>query len=413
MINTPKSMRLQIGIFGRTNVGKSSFLNMLANQDVAITSPVPGTTTDVVEKHMELLPIGPVTLFDTAGVNDSTDLSKERLSRTNKVIHNADVAVLVTEVNKWNSYEEILLKQFHENKIPHVIIINKIDAENPNAQFLKALKNHAAYTLFISATDEKSRNQYIELFKGTLLKILPSEFATKRPLLGDILPKEGVCLMIVPIDNEAPKGRLILPQVQSIRDALDSDAMSLVVKETGYKTALEKLKDLPALVVCDSQVVKQMVDETPDNVPCTTFSILFSRYKGDLLEEVKGLAALNDITKEDKVLIAEACTHHPNQDDIGRVKIPNWLERYLGFRPKISVSSGRDYPENINNFKMIIHCGGCMLTRNEKLVRIEKAKMSQVPITNYGILISHLNGVLDRVLSPFPTALEEYRKIFR
>jgi [FeFe] hydrogenase H-cluster maturation GTPase HydF len=366
MINTPKSMRLHIGIFGRTNVGKSSFLNMLANQDVAITSLVPGTTTDIVEKHMELLPIGPVTLFDTAGVNDSTDLSKERLSRTNKVIHNADVAVLVVEVNKWNSYEEILLKQFHENKIPHVIIVNKTDTENPNSQFLKAVKNHTAYSLFISTTDEKSRNQYIELFKGTLLKILPSEFAIKKPLLSDILPKEGVCLMIVPIDNEAPKGRLILPQVQAIRDALNSDAMSLVVKETGYKTALDKLKDLPALVVCDSQVVKQMVDETPDNVPCTTFSILFSRYKGDLLEQVKGLAALKGLKKEDKVLIAEACTHHPNQDDIGRVKIPNWLNEYLGFKPNISVSSGRDYPDNINNFSMIIHCGGCMLTRNEK-----------------------------------------------
>jgi len=412
MINTPSSLRLQIGIFGRTNVGKSSFLNMLSNQDVAITSSVPGTTTDKVEKHMELLPIGPVTLIDTAGINDSTELSKERLNRTNLVINSVDIAVLIIEINKWNSYEEILVNRFKENHIPHIIIINKIDTGNLNPQFIDSIQNHSEFFLYISATDEKTRYQNVESFKGILLKILPSGFSNKKPLLGDILPRYGVCIMIVPIDNEAPKGRLILPQVQSIRDSLDSDAMSLVVKETAFKEALDKLNDPPSLVICDSQVVKQMVDETPPEVQCTTFSILFSRYKGDLVEEVKGLVALKSIKTEDRILIAEACSHHPNQDDIGRVKIPNWLEKHLGFKPNISVSAGKDYPDIIKNYNLIIHCGGCMLTRKEKMVRIEKAKLAGVPITNYGILISHLQGVLDRVLSPFPNALEEYRANF-
>jgi [FeFe] hydrogenase H-cluster maturation GTPase HydF len=255
------------------------------------------------------------------------------------------------------------------------------------------------------------RGQYIETFKGTLLRVLPSEFSQKKPLLSDILPKYGVCIMIVPIDNEAPKGRIILPQVQAIRDALDSGAISMVVKETEYEIALGKLKDPPSLVICDSQVVKQMVEETPPEIPCTTFSILFSRYKGDLVEEVRGLVALKSLKKDDKILIAEACSHHPNEDDIGRVKIPNWLKDFLGFKPNISVSAGRDYPDTIKNYDLIIHCGGCMLTRNEKLVRIEKAKMAGVPITNYGIMISHIHGVLRRVLSPFPAALKEYNNI--
>ncbi len=411
MINTPKSMRLQIGIFGRTNVGKSSFLNMIANQDVAITSAVPGTTTDIVEKHIELLPVGPVTLIDTGGIDDKTNLSQARLNKTNKVIITVDIAVIIAEINKWTGYEENLIKVFLKHNIPYIVVINKIDRETLKPQFLKSVRNHTTNNLFVSAINEKERNQYIESFKGTLLRILPNEFLNKKPLLGDILPKSGVCVMIVPIDNEAPKGRLILPQVQAIRDVLDNDAITLVVKETDYKEALKKLKEPPSLVICDSQVVKIMVDETPENVPCTTFSILFSRFKGDLTEEVKGLNALKDIRKNDRVLIAEACSHHPNEDDIGRVKIPNWLEKYLGFLPNISISAGRDYPDNINNFSLIIHCGGCMLTRSEKLVRIEKAKLSGVPITNYGILISHMHGVLDRVLSPFPTALEVYEHI--
>lgn len=411
MNKTPKSLRLHIGIFGRTNVGKSSFLNMIANQEVALTSEIPGTTTDVVEKHMELLPIGPVTFLDTGGIDDQTNLAEGRLSRTNKAIESSDIAVLITESNIWTQYEQSLVRNFDQHNKPYIIVVNKIDLGEPNLQFLKSLKNHTNNILFISTIDNRKQNQYIESFKGILLKNLPSEHESEKQLLGDLIPKYGVCVMIVPIDKEAPKGRIILPQVQAIRNTLDNEAISMVVKDTEYKHALDRLKDEPNLVVCDSQVVDKMVSETPLSVPCTTFSILFARFKGDLNEEVRGLKALNSLRKEDKILIAEACSHHPNEDDIGRVKIPKWLISYLGFMPKISVSSGRDYPEDINKYKLIIHCGGCMLTRNEKQVRIEKARLAGVAITNYGIIISHLHGVLNRVLSPFPTASEIYRNI--
>lgn len=411
MINTPKSLRIQIGIFGRTNVGKSSFLNMLANQEIALTSEIPGTTTDVVEKHMELLPIGPVTLHDTGGIDDKTNLSNGRRNKANKVMDIVDVAVIVTETNKWTHYEQNLVKVFNDHNTPFVIVVNKIDISKPSIQFLKSLWNYTKNVILVSTISESNRNKYIESFKGGLLKCLPSGYIFEKPLLGDLVAKYGLCVMIVPIDNEAPKGRIILPQVQAIRDALDNDAMSLIVKDTEYKVALEKLSNDPNIVICDSQVVDKMVAETPPNVLCTTFSILFARYKGDLFEEVKGLDALRDLTPDDHILIAEACSHHPNSDDIGRVKIPGWLEDHLGFLPKIEFSAGRDYPDNLRDYKLVIHCGGCMLTRNEKQVRIEKAKLMGVPITNYGILISHLHGVLERVLSPFPKALDLYKQI--
>ena len=384
---------------------------MIANQEVALTSEVPGTTTDVVEKHMELLPVGPVTFLDTGGIDDQTNLAQGRLSRTNKAIESCDIAVLITDSNIWTQYEQSLIKSFDQHNKPFIIVVNKIDLGEPDLKFLRSLKNHTNNILFISATEKRKQNQYIESFKGILLKNLPSEHGSEKQLLGDLLPKYGVCVMIVPIDKEAPKGRIILPQVQAIRNTLDNEAISVVVKDTGYRQALDRLKEEPNLVICDSQVVDKMVAETPVSVPCTTFSILFARFKGDLNEEVRGLKALNYLKKDDKVLIAEACSHHPNEDDIGRVKIPKWLMSYLGFMPKITVSSGRDYPEDINKYKMIIHCGGCMLTRNEKQVRIEKAKIAGVAITNYGIIISHLHGVLKRVLSPFPTASEIYRNI--
>ncbi len=400
MNKTPRSLRLQIGIFGRTNTGKSSFLNCVVNQDAALTSEIPGTTTDVVEKSMELLPIGPVTFLDTAGLNDTTELSKGRLSKTMAILDRADIAVLIIEPDTWTEFEENLVNLFTERKIPYTIIINKTDLATTSDDFIRKLEDLSAQFLHFSSISENS-NEQIEKFKKLIAGILPEGFSVQQPLIGDLLPPGGLCVMIVPIDKEAPKGRLIMPQVQALRDTLDSNAMSLVVKENEYLTALQKLKDKPDLVVCDSQVVDRMVRETPPDVPCTTFSILFCRYKGDLEEELRGLKAIDNLQPGDKVLIAEACSHHPNEDDIGRVKIPTWLRKYLGFQININVFSGRDYPEDLSQYKLIIHCGACMLTRNEKLIRIDKARKAGVPITNYGLLISKMKGVLERVLSPF------------
>ncbi len=410
MQKTPKSLRLQIGLFGRTNVGKSSFLNMVANQDVSITSETPGTTTDVVEKSMELLPIGPVTFLDTGGIDDFSELSKKRLQRTMKVIDRAEVSVIIIEPNKFTEYEEKVADELKKAEIPFIIAVNKIDSEKPGEQFIEALSKYSKRIVLCSAIDKLNRDDYVNEFKNYLLEILPKEYSSPPPLIRDLLPKQGLAIMLIPIDKEAPKGRLILPQVQTIRDILDGGGISIMVKESEYEKTLNSLSVKPDLVVCDSQVVDFMVENTSPNVACTTFSILFSRYKGELTEQVKGAAALTKLKRGDKILIAEACSHHPNEEDIGRVKIPRWLKNFTGFEPKIDVFAGRDYPDNLNEYKAVIHCGGCMLTRNEMLVRLRKAKLAEVPITNYGVAISLFQGILDRVIEPFPEALKEFKR---
>lgn len=406
MIQTPKSLRLQIGIFGRTNVGKSSLLNMIANQDVALTSPIPGTTTDVVEKSLELLPIGPVTFLDTAGVDDTSALAEKRIERTEKVFERGDVFIIVLEPNIWTEFEEKIALKLESLNKPYIFVINKIDSETPNVDFIKTFKKFKASVVQCSAVDIANRDEYIIELKGELIRTVPGEFLNPAPLLSDLVSPGGIAIFIVPIDLQAPKGRLILPQVQAIRETLDSDAISIVVKEREYQYLLQKLKLKPDIVVCDSQVVQKMIADTPPDIKCTTFSILFARYKGDLVEEVKGAAAIDRLKKGDKVLIAESCSHHPLEDDIGRVKIPRWLRQYIGFDVQIDFFAGRDYPSNIKDYSVIIHCGGCMLTRNEKLFRIQRAKEVRVPITNYGLTISLAQGVLKRALSPFPSALE-------
>jgi [FeFe] hydrogenase H-cluster maturation GTPase HydF len=410
MQKTPKSLRLQIGIFGRTNVGKSSFLNMIAGQDVAMTSPVPGTTTDVVEKAIELLPIGPVTILDTAGIDDTSTLAQQRIGRAKKIFDRADIAILIVEPEKWTHFEEELVELSGKYNIPFLIIINKTDITSPTQKFVEMLSMRAGHILQVSSTAEENRDDYIKDVKNALINLLPKDYTQPLPLVGDLVRPGGVAVFIVPIDLQAPKGRLILPQVQAIRDILDNDAISIVVKEREYPYLLKMLNNRPDVVVCDSQVVMKMVADTPPDIACTTFSILFSRYKGDLQEEAVGAAAIDKIGDGDKILIAEACSHHPMEDDIGRVKIPRWLKQYLGSDVEIDVVAGRDFPENLKEYKLIIHCGGCMLTRREKLIRIGKAKQAGVPITNYGITISKLQGVLERVLSPFPAALEAYRE---
>jgi len=408
MESTPKSLRLQIGIFGRTNVGKSSFLNMIANQDVAVTSHIPGTTTDIVEKAMELLPVGPVTFLDTAGIDDLSELSEKRIAKTIKVIDRSDIAILILEPNVWNDYEENIFNELKKKKIPTIFIINKIDTAQLQDNFLSKIKELNKKIILSSSIDTEMREKYIQAIKQAILDILPPSFSNQPPLISDIIKKDDLIVLIIPIDNEAPKGRVILPQVQVLRDALDSNAAAIVVQDTEYPSILDRFKEKVDLVICDSQVVDKMVAGTPENVNCTTFSIVFSRFKGDLIEEVRAVRMLDKITENDKILIAEACSHHPNEDDIGRVKIPRWLKKHLGFDAKIDIYSGRDYPDNLSDYKLIIHCGGCMITRNEKLSRMRRAGEANVPITNYGIIISYMQGVLERVLSPFPDALKAY-----
>jgi len=407
MEKAPKSMRVQIALFGRTNVGKSSFLNMIANQDVAIISEIPGTTTDIVEKSIELLPVGPVNFLDTGGIDDKSLLSEKRIERTLKILDRADVAVLIIENDIWSDYEEDLLQSFRKAKIKFILAVNKIDIYPATHDFILMLQKKSERLLLCSSLDIEKREKYVIDFKNLLLEILPEEYTNPLPLIRDLIPKQGTVILIIPIDKEAPKGRIILPQVQTIRDILDNDSISIMVKQSEYLQVLNSLKHKPDLVVCDSQVVDFMVANTPEDIPCTTFSILFSRFKGDLVKEVKGASALKKLKKGNRVLIAEACSHHPNEDDIGRVKIPKLLKQYLDFDIDIDVASGRDYPKNISDYNVIIHCGGCMLTRTEKLVRLEKAKKFGVPITNYGIAISLFRGVLDRVLSPFEIPIPE------
>lgn len=410
MEKTPKSLRLHIGIFGRTNVGKSSFLNMIAGQDVAITSPVAGTTTDVVEKTMELLPLGPVVFLDTAGLDDKSVLSELRIKKTKKVFDRSDAVILLTEADNWTEYEDQILEETKRRKIPVIIAANKSDLKSPSAKFIEGLKARTDRFFSCSSIDLKNRNSYVNTLKHYLLESCPEEFLNSPPLIGDLIPPGGLAVLVVPIDLQAPKGRLILPQVQTIRDALDSDSAALVVKEREYGHLSHKLKTPPDIVICDSQVVLKMVADTPKDVKCTTFSVLFSRFKGDLIESARGAARIDKLKPQDKILIAEACSHHAIEDDIGRVKIPRWLRQYLGTDIQVDVCSGRDYPDNLREYKLVVHCGGCMLNRREMLFRIQRAKEEGVAITNYGVCISFLQGVIERVLSPFPAALDAFQR---
>ena len=409
MIKTPKSLRMHIGIFGRTNVGKSSFLNLVAGQDVAIISPEPGTTTDVVEKTMELLPVGPVVFLDTAGVDDRSKLAEQRIQKSHKIFDRSDVILLIVEPGSWSGFEEEILAEAKQRALPAIIIINKIDLKVPSEEFLAKIKGITAKVILTSSLDQSTRERTLKELKKYLADITLVQSFEPPPLVADLLTPGGLIVLVVPIDLEAPKGRLILPQVQTIRDALDSDAMALVVKEREYAAALVNLKKPPDLAVCDSQVVLKMVADTPKTIKCTTFSILFSRSRGDLVEAARGVSAVKRLKPGDKVLIAEACSHHPVEDDIARVKLPRWLRQYVGGDLRIDVSAGQDYPENLREYKLIIHCGGCMINKRQMLSRIQLAREQGVAITNYGLCISFLHGVIERVLEPFPAALEAYK----
>lgn len=387
-METLKSMRLHIGVFGRTNVGKSSLLNRITNQEISIVSDVAGTTTDVVEKSMELLPVGPVTFLDTAGLDDSTELAQKRIEKTMKVINRIDVAVIVCDFTGVGDYENELIEKFDELKIPYLIVVNKCDIEKP------ALDRDALYT---SVRDDEN---IVFRFKEALVKLLPEDFVNSPKIAGDLVPAKSTVILVIPIDKEAPKGRIILPQVQTLRDLLDSDCLTYVVKVSELKQALENLKIPPSLVVTDSQAFREVSEIVPDNVPLTSFSILFARLKGDLDEFVKGANAIENLKDGDLVLILESCTHHAIEDDIGRVKIPNLLRKKTGKNLVIHNYAGHDFPE-IKDYKLIIHCGACMTNRREVLSRILIADKAGVPITNYGVVISYCLGILPRAVKIF------------
>lgn len=396
-MKTLKSMRLHIGIFGKTNVGKSSLLNRITNQDVSIVSNIAGTTTDVVEKTMELLPIGPVNFLDTAGINDSTALSSERIEKTMKIINRTDVAIVVCDYNGIDDYERNLIEKFNELKIPFMIFINKTDEKYPSDYIIEDLKNYTKYILLSSV---KTDDLIVFKIKELLVKLLPEDFVNSPKIVGDLIPQGSTVILVIPIDKEAPKGRIILPQVQTLRDLLDNNCVSIVVKESELKSAIDNLKIAPSLVVTDSQAFKNVSEIVPENIPLTSFSILFARLKGDLNAFSQGAKSIEKLQDGDRVLILESCTHHAIEDDIGRVKIPNLLRKKTGKNLIIDNIAGHDFPD-VSKYKLIIHCGACMTNRREVLSRILLASENNVPITNYGICISYCLGILQRALKIF------------
>ena len=387
-----KSMRLHIGIFGKMNAGKSSFLNRITNQEVSIVSNIAGTTTDVVEKSMELLPAGPVTFLDTAGIDDSTELGTERIKKTMSILNRTDIAVLICDYNGIDTFEENLIEKFKELNIPYCIIINKTDIKPVSGEMLEKIKKFTDNILVASILKDEN---FVFNFKKTLVKLLPEDFINSPEIITDLVPQKSTVILVIPIDKEAPKGRIILPQVRTLRELLDNNCICIAVKESELKQALENLKTAPSLVITDSQAFKQVSQIVPQEIPLTSFSILFARMKGDLKVFLNGVKTIDNLKDGDKVLILESCTHHPIEDDIGRVKIPNLIKQKTGKNILFDNISGHDFPD-ISNYKLIIHCGACMTNRKEVLSRILIANNMNIPITNYGIVISYCLGILPR-----------------
>ncbi|HUJ69413.1 MAG TPA: [FeFe] hydrogenase H-cluster maturation GTPase HydF [Syntrophorhabdales bacterium] len=394
---TPRGSRLHIAIFGRRNAGKSSLINALTNQNIAIVSDVPGTTTDPVYKSMEILPIGPVVLIDTAGIDDVGDLGALRIEKTLAVLAKTDLALLVVDPAEGvGTYERDIVEKARQHRVPVVGVLNKRDLY-PDAQPQEAGENLQVPFVAVSALDRTG----VDALKMAMIRSAPKGW-TNPTILGDLISPSDLVVLVVPIDLAAPKGRLILPQVQTIRDILDNDAMTLVVKERELKAALALLKEPPKLVVTDSQAFLKVAADTPKDVLMTSFSILFARYKGDLVALAEGARAIDDLVPGDKVLVAEACTHHRVEDDIGTVKIPRWLRQLVGGALDFKWASGAELPVNLSEYKLIVHCGACMINRKEMLHRLMTAQNAGVPMVNYGVLIAHVLGILPRALRPFP-----------
>jgi [FeFe] hydrogenase H-cluster maturation GTPase HydF len=406
---TPKGFRLHIGIFGRRNAGKSSLLNAITRQQVSIVSELAGTTTDPVEKPMELLPLGPVLFIDTAGIDDAGALGDLRVHKTRQIFSRTDLGVLVAESHVWGSFEEQILNELRSREIPLVVVFNKCDLRPPDPAILDRLTERGVPWVRTSAVEGSG----IEDFRRALLANAPEEFAASPTIVRDLVGPGELAVLVVPIDTEAPKGRLKMLEVQAIRDLLDGHSACLVVQDGGLAGALDSLKHLPKLVVTDSQVFGRVSAVTPSGVPLTGFSILLSRLKGDLQTQALGALAMASLVPGDRVLVAEACSHHPIGEDIGRVKIPRWLTRHVGGALQFTTVQGHDFPEDLSPYKLVIHCGACMLNRREMLGRIQDCRRQGVPVTNYGVAIAYLFGILERALEPFPAVLAAYREAKR
>ena len=394
---TPRALRCIISFVGRRNAGKSSLINAFSGQDVAIVSEQAGTTTDAVAKPYELLPLGPVTLYDTAGLDDEGALGDLRIKATLKVLARSDVAVLVCGEAGLGQVEKEIITRLQDMKIPFVIAFNKLDKSNPSADAIAFCQNNNLPYVIVSAVQK----QNIDALKTAIINLVPPELKDAPLFAGDLFGAGETVVMVVPIDLSAPKGRLILPQVQVLREILDNNATAIVVKENDLQNILDSQKQEPSLIITDSQVIKKVASIVPTNISLTTFSILFARNKGDLPIMVDGARKIDNLKDGDKILIAEACSHHAMSDDIGKVKIPNWIKQYTGKDISFDFCHGADFPDNLEEYALVIHCGACMLNRVEMLRRLHECVRRGVPITNYGVAISKTQGVLDRVVKVF------------
>ena len=398
MNETPRGNRLHIALFGRRNAGKSSLINALTNQSLAIVSAVAGTTTDPVYKSMEILPLGPVVVIDTAGLDDVGELGALRIAATNKVLWRSDIAVVVVDAATGiTDAERGIIDTIRRLEIPFLLVLNKTDLAAPREADLTWCREQGIrYVTASAATGQGATG-----VKEAIIALAPADALREPVLAGDLFHEGDTVVCVVPIDLAAPKGRLILPQVQVLREILDGDAVAVTVKERELEAALGNLRQPPALVVTDSQVILKVAGDVPDEVPLTTFSTLFARYKGDLPTLAAGAAAIDSLRDGDVVLMGEACSHHVQADDIGRVKIPRWISQYTGKDISFEVHSGHDFPDDLERYALVVHCGSCMLNRMEMVRRIKECTRRGVPVTNYGVAISKVQGVLDRVLRPF------------
>ncbi|MBC7354369.1 MAG: [FeFe] hydrogenase H-cluster maturation GTPase HydF [Thermogutta sp.] len=405
----PKSFRLHIGIFGRRNAGKSALLNMLTRQQVSIVSDVAGTTTDPVEKPMEMLPLGPVLFIDTAGVDDEGALGAMRVKKTRQVFDRTDLALLVVDGGRWDVFEEQLLAEFRQRRIPVIVVFNKADVARPDAALLAQLDQQKVPYVFTAAI----RHEGLESLREALIRNAPEDFINSSPLIADLVQPGQIVVLVVPIDKEAPKGRLIQPQVLTLRELLDHGVLAMVCRDFELARAIQSLAEPPALVVTDSQAFAHVARVTPPHVKMTSFSILLARQKGDLSEFVRGALAIDRLRPGDHVLVAESCSHHPIVDDIGREKIPRWLQERVGGKLHFTTVQGHDFPEDLSPYRLLVHCGACMWNRREVLTRMELCRRAGLPICNYGVTIAYTLGILDRALEPFPEAQRIYRELTR
>lgn len=400
MNQTPASERVHISFFGKRNAGKSSVINAVTGQDLAIVSSVRGTTTDPVYKTMELLPLGPVMIIDTPGIDDEGELGALRVRKSYQVLNKTDIAILVVDSTTGKGEEELaLIHRFHKKGIPYLVVYNKIDLLSGEEIKDLAMSVRPGEVL-VSAADGMN----IQELKEKIATLNPED-THKYPLIHDLIEPLDLVILVVPIDKAAPKGRLILPQQQTIRDILERGALSLVVRDTELKSTLDHFLSqgvCPKLVVTDSQAFARVSKDVPENITLTSFSILFSRYKGELETQLEGVAALSSIQDDDRILIAEGCTHHRQCGDIGTCKIPDWIRNYTGKKPVFEFTSGTEFPDDVSSYKMVVHCGGCMLNEREMKYRIACCHDQGVPITNYGLLIAQVTGILKRSLGPFP-----------